>query len=221
VNPGFSRYLSCESQRHEGLLLRNQGNMDMDHDEKTHWDARYRDKPGSWTEPDELLKQAYAEFLIASPSGLALDLAGGAGRNALFLLRRGWRVKLLDISEVGLQLAQEKAAAEGLSSHLTAEVVNLNTILDLGSAQYDLVIVFNFLRRELFPALAAALKPGGFLIYKTYTTARLDFGNSPSDRRYLLEPNELREAFSSLQILRYQETAEGKAAAELVAKRPQ
>jgi SAM-dependent methyltransferase len=193
--------------------------MDMDHDEKAHWDTRYREKPGSWTEPDEFLTQAYAAFLSTSPSGSALDLAGGAGRNALFLLRRGWRVKLLDISEVGLQLAREKAEAEGLSSNMTAELVDLNTILDLGSADYDLVMVFNFLRRELFPALAAALKPGGLLVYKTYTTARQDFGSGPSDRRYLLEPNELREAFSSLNILHYREIIPGKSSAELVAQK--
>lgn len=193
--------------------------MGMDHDEKAHWNSRYREKPGSWTEPDELLTHAYAEFLSASPPGLALDLAGGPGRNALFLLRRGWRVKLLDISEVGLQLAQEKAAAEGLSSRLTTELVDLNTVLDLGSGQYDLVTVFYFLRRELFPALTAALKPGGLLIYKTYTTARRDLGNGPTDQRYLLKPNELREAFSSLHLLHYQEVVQAKSAAALVARK--
>jgi tellurite methyltransferase len=188
-------------------------------DEKTHWDARYREKPGSWTEPDDLLVTAWAQFLDAAPPGLALDLAGGAGRNTLFLLRRGWRVNLLDISEVGLELARQKAAAEGLFSNLITERLDLNAILDLGSNRYDLITVFFFLRRELFPSLAAALKPGGLLVYKTYTTARRDFGSGPSDQRYLLKPNELQEAFSSLQILHYHETAEGKAAAELVGRK--
>jgi tellurite methyltransferase len=199
-------------------LQGKQRNMSMD-DEKTHWDARYREKPGSWTEPDELLVTACERFLGTTPPGLALDLAGGAGRNALFLLRRGWRVKLLDISEVGLSLAREKAAAEDLSPSLITQLVDLNSILDLGTDQYDLITVFFFLRRELFPALAAALKPGGLLIYKTYTTARRDFGGGPSDRRYLLEPNELREAFSSLQVLYYLETTDAKGAAQLVARK--
>lgn len=188
-------------------------------DEKTHWNARYREKPGSWTEPDELLISAYEQFLSGVAPGQALDLAGGAGRNSLFLLRRGWRVRLLDISEVGLELAREKAAAEGLSAGLSTQLADLNTVLDLGSEQYDLITVFYFLRRELFPALVAGLKPGGFLIYKTYTTGRQDFGNGPSDRRYLLEPNELREAFSALRILHYQETTQAKSAAELVARK--
>jgi tellurite methyltransferase len=199
-------------------LQGKQTDMSTD-DEKAHWDTRYREKPGSWTEPDELLVTACERFLGAAPPGLALDLAGGAGRNALFLLRRGWQVKLFDISEVGLSLAREKAAAEGLSSSLITELVDLNTVVELGTGQYDLITVFFFLRRELFPALAAALKPGGVLIYKTYTTARWDFGSGPSDRRYLLEPNELREAFSSLQVLHYLETTDAKGAAQLVARK--
>ena len=188
-------------------------------DEKTVWDARYREKPGSWTEPDELVINAYEQFLSAAPPGMALDLAGGAGRNTLFLLRRGWRVKLLDISEVGLELALEKAAAEGLSSNLTADFVDLNTAVDLGSKQYDLITVFFFLRRELFPALVAALKPGGLLIYKTYTEARRDFGHGAGDPRYLLKPGELRRSFATLRELHYRETTGAKAAAEFIGEK--
>jgi len=188
-------------------------------DEKTVWDARYREKPGSWTEPDELLINAYEQFLSAAPPGVALDLAGGAGRNTLFLLRRGWRVKLLDISEVGLELALEKAAAEGVSSNLSAELVDLNTAVDLGSKQYDLITVFFFLRRELFPALVTALKPGGLLIYKTYTESRRDFGHGAGDPRYLLKSGELRRSFATLRELHYQETTDAKAAAEFIGEK--
>ena len=192
--------------------------MEID-DERIHWNTRYREKPGSWTEPDEFLISAYDEFLSEVSPGLALDLAGGAGRHALFLLRRGWRVHLLDISDVGLELAREKAKAEGLSSNLIAEVADLNAMVDLGSSQYELITVFYFLRRELFPALEAALKPGGLLVYRTYTIARQSAGGGPADPRYLLQPNELRQAFSSLQVLRYREMDQGKCAAELVAKK--
>jgi tellurite methyltransferase len=193
--------------------------MNMDQDERTLWNSRYREKPGSWTEPDELLLKTYAEFLSLSPAGLALDVAGGAGRNALFLLRQGWRVRLVDISEVGLQLAREKATAAGLSANLTTELMDLNTVSNLGISQFDLITVFFFLRRELFPALADALKPGGLLIYKTYTTAQHEFGSGPGDRRYLLEPDELRGAIPALHVLHYRESTQGKSTAELVARK--
>ena len=81
----------------------------MEPEEKNKWDARYKDHPESWTEPDDFLVRVYDQFLQSQPAGLALDLAGGAGRNSTYLLERGWNVTLMDISEVALGLAREKA----------------------------------------------------------------------------------------------------------------
>jgi tellurite methyltransferase len=202
----------------------------MESEERTRWDARYTERPGSWTEPDDFLKHAYDEFLAKVPPGRALDLAGGAGRNALYLAERGWQVKIVDISEIGLQLAKDKwssllndgprpPAAALEHSQISTELADLETVTGVGADEYDLIMVFYFLRRDLFPALVAALKPGGLLIYKTYTTKQQAFGNGPGDRRYLLQPNELREAFPSLHVLRYAEKVENKSTAELVARK--
>ena len=65
----------------------------------------------------------------------------------------------------------------------------------------------------------AALKPGGNLIYKTYTTEQKNFAGGPSHPMFLLEPNELLHAFSSLRVLHYHETVQGKGVAELVARK--
>ena len=120
----------------------------MEPEEKIKWDARYRDHPESWTEPDAFLVRVYDQFLQSQPAGLALDLAGGAGRNSTYLLERGWNVTLLDISQVGLGLAREKASslenraaqpppAVALGS-LHTERADLNAITDLGTDRYDL-----------------------------------------------------------------------------------
>jgi len=202
----------------------------MESKEKTRWDARYTERPESWTEPDDFLNSAYDEFLAKLPAGRALDVAGGAGRNALYLAERGWQVKIVDISEVGLCLAKDKwnsllncgahpPAAAIEHSRISTELVDLETVTDVGVGEYDLIMVFYFLRRELFPALVSALKPGGLLIYKTYTTGQQAFGRGPGDRRYLLKPNELHEAFPSLHVLHYAESVEGKSTAELVARK--
>jgi len=189
---------------------------------------RYTESPESWTEPDDFLQRAYSEFLFKIPPGNALDLAGGAGRNSVYLLERGWNVTLMDISEVGLALAKEKAAKAhrqeclchtglGCPSFLEASQIDLNTVTDLGTDQFDLIVCFYFLRRELFPAILRALKPGGFLVYRTYTIDRMKVAGGPDDPKYLLQPNELLRAFSSLRVMDYHETTEGKAAAELIA----
>lgn len=196
----------------------------MDLDEKALWNKKYGEKSHSSLEPDPLLVSVYDEFLADLPAGTALDVAGGVGRHSIWLARRGWKVRLLDISEVGVGMACDNAARElnagGKSKLITTEVADLNSVKDLGREQYDLVVVFFFLQRELFPALISTLKPGGFLIYKTYTTEQENFSGGPSHPMFLLEPNELLCAFSSLRVLHYHETILEKGVAELVARKP-
>jgi 2-polyprenyl-3-methyl-5-hydroxy-6-metoxy-1,4-benzoquinol methylase len=191
----------------------------MEIDEKALWNKKYSERSHSSLDPDPFLVSAYDEFLSDNPPGNAFDVAGGVGRHAIWLAQRGWRVKLLDVSEIGIQQARENAKRTGTEALVSTEVRDLNTTGDFGREQYDLVIIFYFLERELFPALTAALKPGGFLIYKTYTTEQKHFAGGPSHPMFLLNPNELLRAFPSLRVLRYHETIQDKGAAELVARK--
>ena len=203
----------------------------IDSEDQLRWNQRYTESPSSWVEPDTFLISAYQEFLAHTQPGTALDIAGGAGRNAVWLAERGCQVKLIDVSDIALEMAREKFSSleRGSSSHppsvaahrgeLQTEVVDLNSIQDLGIEQYDLITVFYFLRRELFPAITRALKPGGTLIYRTYTVDRMKVPGGPSDPKYLLQPNELLHAFSGMRVLHYHEMVAGKAAADLVARK--
>lgn len=198
-------------------------------EEQQRWNARYTENPSAWLEPDTFLISAYKEYLAKAQPGLALDLAGGAGRNSLWLVEQGWRVKLADVSDVALRLATEKlhAAANGSSPHdksdaatrgsLESEVLDLHSVQNLGIEHFDLIMVFYFLQRNLFPVIFKALKPGGTLIYRTYTLDRMKVPGGPSDPQYLLQRNELLHAFNQMQLLHYHEMIQGKAAAELVA----
>jgi tellurite methyltransferase len=191
----------------------------MGMDEKTLWDKKYSERSHGSLEPDPFLVSAYDEFLASRPPGIALDVAGGVGRHAIWLAQQGWRVKLLDISEVGIKQAAENAKRTGTAGLISSEVRDLNVMQDLGGEQYDLVIVFFFLQRELLPALIPALKPGGILIYKTYTIEQKHFTGGPSHPMFLLGPNELLGAFSSLRLLHYHETIHQKGVAEFVARK--
>ena len=204
-------------------------NKKKDEAERDLWNRKYSEGSHRSLEPEPFLLNAFAEFLAAKPPGSALDVAGGAGRHALWLAQQGWSVKLLDISEAAVALARENAARV-LPSPLgtpvstaplfVAEVVDLNATPDLGDQQYDLVIVFRYLQRELFPSLIRALRPNGFLIYQTYITAQEKCSGGPTNPNYLLQPNELLEAFSSMRVLHYREHTVGRAVAELVAQKP-
>jgi tellurite methyltransferase len=191
----------------------------MGMDEKTLWDKKYGERSHSSLEPDPFLVSAYDEFLFGTSPGLALDVAGGVGRHSIWLAQRDWRVKLLDISEVGVKQAEENAKSSGTAGAISTEVRDLNTIQDLGREQYDLIVVFFYLQRELFPALLDAIKPGGILIYKTYTTEQKNYPGGPSHPMFLLEPNELLHAFRSMRVLHYHETIQEKGVAELVARK--
>jgi tellurite methyltransferase len=191
----------------------------MEIDEKALWNKKYSERSHDSLEPDPFLVNAYDEFLAGRPPGSALDVAGGVGRHAIWLADRGWRVKLVDISEVGIQQAEENAKRTLTTASIITELRDLNATQELGREQYDLVLAFFFLQRELFPALASALKPGGHLIYKTYTAEQKNFTGGPSHPMFLLQPNELLRAFQSMRILHYHETIQEKGLAELVARK--
>jgi SAM-dependent methyltransferase len=196
----------------------------MENDEKSRWNKRYKEETETLRQPEPLLVSAYEQFLAHQKPGLALDVAGGAGRHALWLMRRGWRVKLIDVSEVAIAQAQHnaraypQAAVTGSLRALTTEVVDLSAARDLGIERYDLIVVFYYLQRELFPALIAALKAGGILIYQTFLVEQAGRAGGPRNPAYLLQPGELRQAFRALRILHYSENPNGNATAELVAQ---
>jgi tellurite methyltransferase len=191
----------------------------MARDEKAIWNQKHSERSHSSLEPDPLLVSAYEDFLADKPAGRALDIAGGVGRHAVWLAERGWQVRLMDISDVGIEQARENARLSKAGGSIITEIQDLDGSQDFGREQYDLVLGFFFLQHKLFPALAAALEPGGHLIYKTYTTEHTQFGKGPSHPMFLLEPNELLQAFSQMRILHYHETTQQKGVAELVARK--
>jgi 2-polyprenyl-3-methyl-5-hydroxy-6-metoxy-1,4-benzoquinol methylase len=72
------------------------------------WDERYSERQQWSTEPNALV----AELLADLPPGDAVDLAAGEGRHALWLAARGWRVRAVDFSEVGLGRGRTQPGAE-------------------------------------------------------------------------------------------------------------
>lgn len=190
----------------------------MNDSERTAWDHRYREGSHQSLTPDPLLVSAYDEFIAPSfpQSGRCLDLAGGVGRHAIFLAERGWDVTMIEISPAGLDIAKREFAKRSL--HISFEQADL-TQTPLPSAAFGLVLNFFYLERTLFSQIAAALKPGGLLIFKTYTREQLRLGAGPSHPMHLLKSNELLRAFAELRILHYHESIKDKAVAELVAKK--
>jgi len=153
------------------------------------------------SEPSNWLVQNAA--LLPRP-GRALDVACGRGRHALWLAAAGFETDAVDSDADSVAFLQEEAVRRGLS--LRASVLDLEAEAgaSLGCEDYDLIVVIHYLHRSLFPALRAALREGGVLVYETFTTKQAARGK-PTNPRYLLKEGELRRLVEPLTILRYRE----------------
>ena len=141
--------------------------------------------------------------LLPPRGGAALDLACGRGRHALLLASAGLSVTALDRDAE--KIAALRGDADRLGFDLTAETVDLETgTPDLGEGRYDLVLVIRYLHRPLFPAIRAALKPGGILLYETFTIHQAARGH-PRNPDFLLQPGELDHLVAPLRIERQRE----------------
>ncbi|MGC4095874.1 MAG: dihydroneopterin aldolase [Nitrospira sp.] len=141
--------------------------------------------------------------------GKVLDVASGSGRHALFLASLGYQVEAVDRNEQAL--AQLSASAQerrltGISSR-TLDLEQPQQEPNLGHHAYDTILVFCYLYRPLFPALIDALKPGGILLYETFTIDNHIQHQHPTRREFCLAHGELIALVPSLRILQYDEGA--------------
>jgi len=194
-----------------------------ENDERDRWNRKYREATGAGTStPDPLLVSAFSEYILPLyPNGAgALDVAGGAGRHAIWLAKQGWEVTLMDISEAGVEQARQSAGL--LASHMhfvVDDATRFNASQSPAEHGFDVVMVFFYLERSIFPELLKAVRPGGLLIYKTYTSAQAKLAGGPRNPAHLLEPGELLRLTAGLRTLHYREEVTEKATAELVARK--
>ena len=117
-------------------------------------------------------------------NGTVLDVACGQGRHVRYLAARGHRVTALDRDPLALEAL---AALPGVDV-LCADIESGPWPFPAGN--FDALVVTNYLHRPLLPALFAALRPGGVLIYETFATGNEIHGR-PANPDFLLAPGEL------------------------------
>lgn len=162
------------------------------------WDARYRRGEYATLEPNHLLLRV-AEQL---PAGRALDLACGAGRHALSLARKGWRVTAVDQSAVAVEIMKERARASGLE--IDAQVRDLERgDFEIEGEAYDLICDFYYLQRDLWPQIRAGVRAGGTFAAAIHLA---DEGDESGNPNFLLQPGELGAEFKGWEVLHYHET---------------
>lgn len=165
--------------------------------DRSYWNGRYSD--GSW--PVEASPWLTTNLDILPPPGTALDIAGGTGRNALWLAKRGWDVTIVDVSDVALSLATARATQ--LDVPVATVLSDLSTE-PLPDGPWNLIVLFHYLDRDLFPRIESSLEPGGVFAGSLATVTNLERNERPP-LPYLLGNGELPSLIRDLELVRYEE----------------
>jgi len=148
-------------------------------------------------------------FLVAEvedlPPGRALDVACGAGRNAVWLASRGWTVTGVDFSDVAL----ENARALAVSRRVDVEWVRADVReWQPPAGAFDLVAVLYLQlpaaeRDAILRGAAAGLAAGGTLLIVGHDLQNLNGGHGgPKDPAVLFTPDDVVAALDGLEIER-------------------
>ncbi|MBX3502491.1 MAG: class I SAM-dependent methyltransferase [Alphaproteobacteria bacterium] len=122
---------------------------------------------------------------LIAPGAAILDVAAGGGRHTRHLRGRGHPVTAVDRDISGLADLRGDPGAEIIAADLED-----GSPWPLPGRRFGAVVVTNYLHRPLWPALLAALAPGGVLLYETFMVGNERFGK-PGNPAFLLRDGEL------------------------------
>jgi len=160
------------------------------------------------TEPSPWVRRFAPLIPGNGPSGGAvLDLAAGGGRHARHLLGLGYRVTAVDRDVSTLSDWASGESGKGMEI-IAADLEAGASIFAEGGALHGRafagICVVNYLHRALMADIAAALEPGGVLIYETFARGNEDFVR-PRNPDHLLKSGELLELVEGrLQVVAYE-----------------
>jgi len=166
-------------------------------EDKIKWDEKYKQNP------DLLKKRPASQKLIQVlnhiSQGKVLEIACGTGRNSIYLAQNGFDIDAFDISSVALNTLNEKGF-----SNIHTKQVDLEKY-PLPNDYYNLIVMTNYLDRELIPTLCSSLKKDGFIFIETYMEHPSNT-KKHSNNNFLLQANELKTFFNTdFQVIEYDE----------------
>ena len=133
---------------------------------------------------------------LIRPGGRVLDLAAGGGRHSRWLAANGFAVTVVDRD------ADAMRALADVAETLVADLEGAPW--PFTGRRFDAVLVTNYLWRPLFPAIVAALGPGGVLLYETFAEGHETVGR-PARADFLLRRGELLGVAANLHVVAYED----------------
>lgn len=149
-------------------------------------------------------------------TGSVLDLGCGNGRNALFLLSKGFHVTGVDLSKVGLDLIRKKAGNyQGNIKLILSDVTKLET-----DEKFDLVLAIGLLHflqinqiKQLLLKIKLWTKPEGLNVIAVRMSQ-----NYKKDLPYVFKPGELIKIYQNPEWKVLESREDGRVA-KLIAKK--
>ena len=183
------------------------------------WDKRYRLREHTASDFEAGPTPLVIETAARLAPGKALDLASGAGRNAIWLAEHGWDVTAVDGAPTAIEFLRNRALERGLKIHaVVADLEKEEFVIE--PVRWDLIALCYYLQRDLFEPAKRGVVPGGIIISIVHM-------NEPgeADGPFRLRPGQLEKYFEGWQILHLREgkaidPAHRRAVAEIVARRP-
>jgi len=150
--------------------------------------------------PSPFLLDHLEQLTDAAHEGPILDIACGCGRNALAVARHGARVLGLDRAAEKLHRLAFTARLEGVQMEAIRADLETGRMPPLARQSCGAILVFRYLYRPLGPLLEALLRPGGLLLYETFTLSQRDLPQGPENEAFLLQLGELPRLFPALRV---------------------
>ena len=130
-----------------------------------------------------------------TPNSTILDLACGDGRNGLLMAQHGFNLTYIDRNQSALDQIKT------LDQTCVTQCIDLETTppYQLPKNTFDAVMVYRYLHRPLMPTIIDTIKPGGYIIYQTFTEQQATIGR-PKNPDFLLKQGELKEVFAQFDV---------------------
>ena len=184
------------------------------------WDKRYKLREHAASDFEAGPTPLVIETADGLAPGKALDLACGAGRNAIWLAEHGWEVTGVDGAPTAIEFLRKRALQRGgLKIHAVAADLEKREFV-IEPAHWDLIAICYYLQRDLFEPAKLGVVHGGIII----SIVHMNEPGEP-DGPFRLRPGQHEKYFAGWQILHLREgkaidPAHRRAVSEIVARRP-
>jgi len=150
------------------------------------WDQKYSTEEFIYTKVENRFVVEFCKNLDGT-NKRAIDLAGGEGRNSVWLAKRGWQVENIDFSQVALDKYLQFAKDEGVEGPCLATCADALTFVPkLTPVDLAVIAYMQIPERDLAEAirrLSQHVAPGGNIVGVWHSRDNQEGGfGGPSDR---------------------------------------